>query len=229
MEESRMIVTIDGPAGAGKSTVARALAARLKWTYLDTGAMYRGVGVAVKRAGADASSEAEMADVMAGVDLRVEAGEQATRIILNGEDVTSVIREPDISALASRASSHGVVRSALTIMQQKIGRRGRIVAEGRDMGTVVFPDAGMKFFMLAALDVRAKRRYDELAVKGEKVTRDAVTADMARRDRDDSSREIAPLKPADDAETIDTSDLTVEQVVQLLWKKSIKKFGLTAF
>ncbi|MDY6852624.1 MAG: (d)CMP kinase, partial [Thermodesulfobacteriota bacterium] len=177
MESGRRIITIDGPAGAGKSTVARALANRLGWTYLDTGAMYRAVGLAAFEDGADVSDEKAMTRLMAGLDLKVAASPETTRVYLAGREVTSEIRQPHISGLASAASALGVVRRAMVDLQRRLGAAGEIVAEGRDMGTVVFPRAEIKFFIDASLEERARRRFEELQASDKALSLVQVTRD----------------------------------------------------
>lgn len=217
------IITIDGPAGAGKSTLAKALAARLGWTYLDTGAMYRAVGLAARQVGIDVENEASLAGLMEKIDIRVAAGPDATRVFLDDKDVSGKIREPIISSLASRASKWPVVRKAMVEMQRRLGNSGEIVAEGRDMGTVVFPDAILKFFLDAGLEERARRRYEELIALGEKVNSREILLDMKKRDDDDSSRSIAPLMPAEDAVRIDSTKMTIDMVLSSMMKLARNK------
>ena len=226
MDAASQIVTIDGPAGAGKTTLAKALARRLGWTYLDTGAMYRAVGLAAHEAGADVDDPQALAPVVAGLKLTVSPGAQATRVFLDGREVTDLLRAPHISDLASRASAHQVVREALVTLQREIGARGKIVAEGRDMGTVVFPQAGVKFFLSADNKERARRRYLELREKGVPVTEENVFQDMEKRDRADSTRTLAPLIPAPEAVTINSTKLTPEEVLELMIKTTEEKFRL---
>lgn len=215
-DADRLIITIDGPAGAGKSTLARSMARHLGWTYLDTGAMYRAVGLAAFEAGVDVTDSESMTRIMTDLDLRVAPGPDATRVFLGEREITSEIRQPHISGLASAASALGVVRQAMLHLQRRLGENGRIVAEGRDMGTVVFPDAGIKFFLDASLQERAHRRYLELLGLGEAVTLDAVTSDMQRRDAADSSRALAPLKPAPDAVHLDSTAMTIPEVLETM-------------
>jgi cytidylate kinase len=209
------IVTIDGPTGAGKSTVGKLLAERIGYTYLDTGAMYRVVALETKRSGIDPEAETALADLCSRIDISFKR-ESGMRVYSSGRDVTEEIRTPEISMLASRVSAKACVREALVRMQQACGRQGKIVADGRDAGTVIFPAARFKFFLDAAPDVRSQRRYKELIDKNLKVDYSDVHREMLQRDQDDSSRSIAPLKPAADAVIINTTRMTIEDVVQEL-------------
>ena len=209
------IVTIDGPTGAGKSTVGKLLAERIGYTYLDTGAMYRVVALETKRSGIDPEAETALADLCRRIDISFKR-ESGMRVYSSGRDVTEEIRTPEISMLASRVSAKACVREALVRMQRACGRQGKIVADGRDAGTVIFPAARFKFFLDAAPDVRSQRRYKELIDKNLKVDYSDVHREMLQRDQDDSSRSIAPLKPAADAVIINTTRMTIEDVVQEL-------------
>jgi cytidylate kinase len=209
------IVTIDGPTGAGKSSVGRLLAERIGYTYLDTGAMYRVVALENKRSGIDPEAETALADLCSTIDISFKRV-SGMRVYTSGRDVTEEIRAPEISMLASRVSAKACVREALVRMQRACGRQGKIVADGRDAGTVIFPAARFKFFLDAAPDVRSQRRYKELIDKNLKVDYSDVHKELLQRDQDDSSRAIAPLKPAADAVIIDTTRMTIEDVVQEL-------------
>jgi len=210
-----VIVAIDGPAGAGKSTVSRRLAARLDYTLVDTGALYRCVALAAREAGIALDDDAGLAQLMPKLDIGLgwNGGEPSTT--LGGRDVSAAIRTPEISSAASTVSARPVVRAGLLDLQRRLGRgaeRGAVL-EGRDIGTVVFPDAEAKFFLTATPRTRAERRYLELLAKGITCTFDEVLADQEKRDRDDSSRAASPLRQAEDAELIDSTDLALEGVV----------------
>jgi len=218
------IVAIDGPAGAGKSTASRRLAARLGFALVDTGAIYRAVALAATRAGVALDDDAALARVLPGLRIRFEPpppGEEARgqRVLLGDEDVSQAIRAPPVSLGASAVSARPVVRAGLLELQRRLatapGNRGAVL-EGRDIGTVVFPDADAKFFLTASAEVRARRRHRELQAKGDPSTFEAVLADQRKRDLDDSSREVAPLKPAGDAVVLDSTGLTLDEVVERL-------------
>ena len=209
------IVAIDGPAGAGKSTVARELARRLGFTIVDTGAIYRAVALAARRGGVDWEDDAGLAALLDGRGFRLSFADD-TRVLLQGDDVTDAIRTPEITRGASVVSARAVVRKKLLGLQRELGRRARrgAVLEGRDIGTVVFPDADVKFFLTASDQARAARRQSELQEKGLSVAVAEVLADQRRRDKDDTERAIAPLKPAPDAVVVDTTDMDLGQVVE---------------
>jgi cytidylate kinase len=203
------VVTIDGPAGAGKSTVARLLAARLGYRLLDTGGMYRAVAWSVAQACLDPDDAAAIARHLKSITVRVEDD----RFFVNGRDVSSEIRTPEIGALTSRITALAAVREKITPLQRRLAETGGVVLEGRDTGTVVCPDADVKFFLDASLETRARRRQLELAAAGRSVPLDAVRAEVAVRDAQDRTRALAPLRKADDAIEVDTSDRTADEVV----------------
>ena len=207
------VITIDGPAGSGKSTVARLLAKRLGYTYLDTGAMYRAVALLVRERGIDLENKEEIKSICENIDIRFLQDEDLQRVFIGDRDITHDIRTSEIDMLSSHVSAIKEVREAMTYLQRKIAQNRNIIAEGRDMGTVVFPDAKIKFFLTASFEVRAKRRYLERKERGEDVTLDKIKEELKKRDQQDESRRISPLKPAPDATIIDTTDLAVEDVI----------------
>ena len=211
----KLLITIDGPAGAGKTTVSRALADRLGYRYIDTGALYRAVALAVKTRGTNPENDAELKGLCAELELAFVLVEAGLRLFLNGEDITDHIRTAEITMLASAISARLVVRQYLLDLQRNLGKEKAAVFEGRDMGTVVFPDADLKFFLDATTRTRALRRYDEVKSQSTQ-TLEEVDLDIQRRDRNDSTRELAPLKPAQDAIVIDSTDLSVAEVVELM-------------
>lgn len=207
-------LAIDGPAGAGKSTLAKAAAEALGLIYLDTGAMYRACGLACKRAGVDIADKAAAAETVgrSRIDIRFAGGEQ--HVFLDGDDVSREIRLPEISVLASDVSAIPEVRRLMVDKQREIASKRDIVVDGRDIGTYVLPDADCKIFLTAKPEVRAERRYKELLEKGEEADFEAVLADINYRDRQDSTRAFAPLKQADDAILLDTSEMDQKQVLE---------------
>jgi CMP/dCMP kinase len=205
-----MIVTIDGPAGAGKSTAAKALARRLGFEFLDTGAMYRAVTLAGLRASLDLTCETALAALIATLRLEMPPG----RVVMNGEDVTGFIRTKEITAASGAVASSRAVRSHLVGLQRQIAAGRNIVSEGRDQGTIVFPDALCKFFLTADAAERASRRQREMASRGESLPLDEVLAAQHARDARDANREIAPMVPAADAVLLDTTGLTLEEVAE---------------
>ena len=219
-----LIITIDGPSGAGKSTVAKMIARKLGYTYIDTGAMYRGVACAflknqnmfnVQSSTFEEKPE-KIAEFLKSLSLKFEFGEE-TRVYLDGEDISKEIREPAISMLASKLSQNKMVREHLYTMQRAQGEAGGIVLEGRDTGSVVFPNAHVKFYLDANSEERAKRRHAELSSKGTVVDITSVKGDMERRDKNDTERDLAPLVVPEGALYVDTSDLDVKGVVRVLF------------
>jgi cytidylate kinase len=210
-----LLITIDGPAGAGKTTVSRLLAGRLGYRYIDTGALYRGVAVAARRRTVDPQDDAALGRLLEGIDLNFLPGEGGQRLTVGGEDITEDIRTPEISMLASAVSARPVVRAYLLKVQRELGRQKGAVFEGRDMGTVVFPEAEVKFFLSASESTRALRRFAEIQAKTG-ASLEEVERDMRRRDEQDSTRALAPLAPAPDAIRIDSTGLGIDQVVDLM-------------
>jgi cytidylate kinase len=207
-----LLITIDGPAGAGKTTVSKMLATTLNYRYLDTGALYRAVAYAVSQQDVQADDEQGVADVCTALRIRF-AGD---RLLLNDADISEHIRTPEITMLASAVSAHPAVRRALLNIQRDMGRRGGLVAEGRDMGTVVFPEADLKFFLDASIHQRALRRFTQYGEARGGQTLDEIERDIRRRDENDSNRDIAPLRPAAEAIIIDSTRLPAQQVVDLM-------------
>lgn len=208
-----IIIAIDGPSGAGKSTIARMLAERLGYIQIDTGAMYRAAAFLLAGAGIDLDDSAAVEQFCRNLDIRLESVSGRQSVRANGMDVTDQIRTPEMSLLTSRTSKLKPVRDALLKSQQQMGRKGGVVLEGRDIGTVVFPDAEMKFYLSASVEERARRRCEELTLKGEPVTLAETIADVVERDRQDSERDIAPLRQAEDAILIDSSRLSIDEVL----------------
>jgi cytidylate kinase len=208
------IIAIDGPAGAGKTTISRRLAEKLGYRYVDTGALYRGIAWKAAQENIDIADDRAVARLVNA--LRLEAvwtGDGAMHILIDGRDVTDDLRTPRISMLASRLSALPAVRRCLLDLQRRLGREGGCVFEGRDMGTVVFPDAAVKIFLDASLEKRSQRRYREIRDAGGQ-SLEEVQQDIRRRDENDSTRRLAPLKRADDAVYIDTTDLNIDQVLE---------------
>lgn len=214
MTARRLVVTVDGPAGAGKSTASRGLAGRLGYAYVDTGAMYRAVGVLAAEQQVGPDDDAALGRLVDG--LRFALDEGGTRLTVNGRDVSVAIRRRDAGELASRVSVRPVVRERLVALQRRLGAGGGVVMEGRDIGTVVFPDAPVKVYLTADAAERARRRAAELRARGEVVDEAALAAEIAARDRRDSERATAPLRPASDAVLLDTTRLSLDEVVARL-------------
>lgn len=212
-------IAIDGPSGAGKSTMAKRLAKELGFLYVDTGAMYRTVSLYVHRKGVDKADVETITALLPEIHLDMTYGEDGTqRMLLNGEDVSGLIRTPEISMYTSAVSAIPAVRAFLTEQQRKMGQSKNILMDGRDIGTVVLPNAQIKIYLTAAAEARAKRRWLELQEKGDKSTYEEVLADVIQRDENDMNRPIAPLKQADDAILVDTTSCGLEESYQLLLK-----------
>ncbi|MDR3205123.1 MAG: (d)CMP kinase [Deltaproteobacteria bacterium] len=224
--DKTQIITIDGPAGAGKSTLSKNLAQALGWNRLDTGAIYRAVALAAKESGLGPQDAQQVGLLAEKLDLSVKNHKAESRVFIGSRDVTGLIRNLEISALSSIYSSEPRVRAALLELQRRLGARGALVTEGRDMGTVVFPWAKLKFFLVADVGVRAERRYLQLIRKGVSADKASVLANLASRDLSDSSRSAAPLKPAPEALIIDSSNLSLFQVETIMLGKAKEVFGL---
>ncbi len=228
MSEKKHIITIDGPSGVGKSTVSKKVAAATGFAYLDTGAMYRAAGLYLMRHAVDFDKEEEISKVLKTLNFNLvpAVNEQSdVGVSINGEDVSKAIRTPEMAMIASRISAIPLVRNILTEIQQEYGRKGRIVAEGRDTGTVVFPDAAHKFFLDAKPEERARRRVEQLHKNGVAASLQQILEMTLERDNNDRNRSIAPLKQAADAFFIDTTEITLEAVVFTILNEIAKKDG----
>ena len=216
VENGQQIVTIDGPSGVGKSTISRRVAAHLSFTYLDTGAMYRAVALQLQNSNVELSDEAAVQECLQKVSLELlpaATEDDEVTVLLDGQDISLAIRSPEISMLASKVSALPAVREKLTAMQQEIGKKGQIVAEGRDTGTVVFPAAAWKFYLDADPAERMRRRSAQMRLAGKEVDEEELLQMILKRDHDDQARTIAPLCKAEDATVIDTSVLSIDEVV----------------
>jgi len=211
-----VIVAIDGPSGAGKSSLTKLLAQRLGYIHIDTGAMFRSVALMAKRAGIACEDEAALAELCLGLSITFSRDGESYRVLVNGEDVSSAIRSEEIGLLTSCISARKPVRDALLAMQRKMGEAGGVILEGRDIGTVVFPDAEVKFFLSASAEERGRRRFLELAARGEEATLEETIAKVVCRDQQDEGREHAPLKKAEDAISIDSTALSIEEVLEIM-------------
>lgn len=210
-------IAIDGPAGAGKSTIAKALAARLHYIYIDTGAMYRAIGLFALRSGVSGEDREGVAALLPEIRLELCFQDGAQHILLNGEDVSQAIRTPQASAYASLVSAIPAVRSFLLDYQRSFARSNSVIMDGRDIGTVVLPQADCKIFLTAGSEARARRRFAELQAKGDETPYEEVLAAIRQRDRQDSSREAAPLKAAEDAVVVDTTACTLEESIEKVY------------
>ncbi len=218
-------VAIDGPAGAGKSTVAKAVAKKMGIIYVDTGAMYRAMALNMIREKVDINDAAALSEAASKVDISLAYENGTQKVLLNGEDVSGVIRTEEVSAMASKTSVNPDVRTMLVKLQQKLAAEKSVVMDGRDIGTVVLPKADVKVYLTAGSGVRAKRRYDELKAKGEECDLKAIEEEIIERDHRDMTREISPLKQAEDAVFLDTSDLTIQQAVDEIMLLCLKAEG----
>jgi cytidylate kinase len=211
-----LVIAIDGPSGAGKSTVSRLLAQRLGYLQIDTGAMYRAVACLLQQAGIDPDDGDAVEGLCRNVDVRLEQADGNLRVCANEQDVTDLIRTPEMSLMTSRVSTLRPVREAMLQAQRRMGDRGGVVLEGRDIGTVVYPDADVKFFLSASAGERGRRRYLELVAKGEQVTLEETVQAVENRDLQDSQRDLAPLRQADDAIAIDSSVRSIDEVLDCM-------------
>jgi cytidylate kinase len=222
------VLTIDGPSGSGKGTIARRVADELGWGLLDSGALYRLTALAASRAGLVDATEAELAGLASGLDVRFSSADSGDeQIFLSGEEVSAEVRDEQCGLMASKIAPLPAVRQALVGLQRSFHKAPGLVADGRDMGTTIFPNAGLKVFLTASAEERAKRRHKQLKDKGIDVSLPALSRDIEDRDRRDSERSVAPLRPADDARVLDSSHLNIDEVVQtvLSWasEQSLKK------
>ena len=209
-------IAIDGPAGAGKSTIARRVAAQLGYIYVDTGALYRTIGLAATRNNTDLSDSNSLNTLLNSISVELKFIDSVQHVFLNGEDVSEEIRTPSASMMASKVSAISAVRAYLLDLQRDLAKKNNVIMDGRDIGTVVLPNAQIKIFLTASAQVRAKRRCNELLEKGMDVKYEDVLNDIIERDYNDSHREIAPLKPASDSVIADTSDYTLEEAIENL-------------
>ena len=211
-------IAIDGPAGAGKSTIAKRVAKKLGFIYVDTGAMYRAMAIYFVDNGIDGRDEKAVSEACAGVDVRIAYEDGAQQVILNGVNVTARLRHEEVGRMASAVAVYAAVRSKLVELQRQLAAGTDVIMDGRDIGTCVLPDATVKIYLTASDDARAKRRYDELVEKGEKQDMDVIKADIEKRDYNDMHRDISPLKQADDAVLLDSSDMSIEEVTDAIMK-----------
>lgn len=206
-------VAIDGPAGAGKSTIAKLISREMGYIYVDTGAMYRAMAVYFSKNKVNPEDESAINEAVKNVDIKIEYQNGEQQVVLNGENVTGLLRTEETGNMASKTSKYKEVRSKLVELQRELAKTTDVVMDGRDIGTTVLPDAFVKIYLTASSDARAKRRYDELVAKGEQCDLSAIKEDIEKRDYQDMHREISPLKQAEDAVLLDTSDMNIEQVV----------------
>lgn len=221
MPPQTLIVTIDGPAGSGKSSAARSLADRLEFDFLDTGAMYRAVAWACIDRQADPDDESQVAKLTEQIVLELDDD----RVLVDGNDITAQIRSNEVSQASSMVARHAKVRDSLVRLQRQFAEGKRIVSEGRDQGTVVFPQAACKFYLEARPEIRARRRHEQLIAAGEPSDLESLIVEIRERDERDANREVAPLRPADDAELIDTSDVPLESVIDRMASRVRQEMG----
>lgn len=219
-------IALDGPAGAGKSTVAKGVAKKLEFIYVDTGALYRTVGLKFLRDGYNVELNCDIDKILKSISIDIKFIDNTQHVFLNGEDVSDLIRTPEASMMASAVSAKPPVRDFLLEMQRKLARENNVIMDGRDIGTVVLPNATLKFFVTASADERAKRRFKELTEKGMDVKYDDIYEDIKTRDYNDSHRDIAPLKPAEDSIIFDTTGYNLEQSIERLIEIISERLGL---
>ncbi len=211
-------IAIDGPAGAGKSTIAKRVAKELSYIYVDTGAMYRAMALYLHRNGIDADDTQRIAAACTGADISIEYRDGEQVVLLGGENVNPYLRTQEVSAMASRSSAVPQVRTRLVELQQELAAARNVVMDGRDIGTVVLPDAQVKIYLTASVEVRARRRFLELQEKGEPAVLEEIAAEIAERDHRDMTREVSPLRQAEDAVLVDTSDMGIDEVADQILK-----------
>ncbi len=216
MKKNGLVIAIDGPSGAGKSTAAKLLARRLGYLYIDTGAMYRAVGWKAKREGIDPADEVKLAELCSRIDVAIILDKGDPRYCVDGHDVSGEIRTAEMGMMASAVSKSPAVRKRLLALQRELGKHGGVVMDGRDIGTVVFPDADVKFFLEASAEERGRRRYRELRAAGADVELERITREIEERDRQDSERALAPLRRADDARLVDSTALDIDAVLGIM-------------
>jgi cytidylate kinase len=209
-----LIVAIDGPSGAGKSTLAKRVARELGFTYLDTGAMYRALALKILRQGLNLEDSEKLAELVDATEIDLVESSGTLKVLLDGGNVSALIRTPEVSQMASKSSAFPVVRKRMLNLQRRLGKKGNVVAEGRDIGTVIFPHADVKIYLDASVEERARRRYEELRKAGREVSFEDTVQEMQERDKRDSERELAPLRKAEDAVVIDSSALDAEEVAE---------------
>lgn len=218
-------IAIDGPAGAGKSTIAKRVAKELGFVYVDTGAMYRAMAIYFVDNGIDGGDEAAVSKACADVDVKITYEDGAQQVILNGENVTGRLRHEEVGRMASKVAVYAAVRSKLVELQRQLAAGTDVIMDGRDIGTCVLPNATVKVYLTASVDARAKRRYDELVEKGEKQDIDVIKADIEKRDYNDMHRDISPLRQAEDAVLVDSSDMDIDEVtaaIMNIFKGAVK-------
>ena len=213
---NKFVIAIDGPAASGKSTTAKQLAKKLKYIYIDTGAMYRASGLCTLLQNIGLDNKVALKKMLDKISIKIEYVEEGNRIYLNGKDVSERIREADITKLSSQIAVNGIVREKMVDLQRKMGEEGGVIMDGRDIGTVVFPNADFKFFMIADVRTRALRRWNETKEKGEVIPLEEIEEELIWRDKNDTTRKISPLKQAEDAISIDTSGMTIDEQVKFI-------------